>query len=286
MKVAYYPGCSLESTAKEYDDSFRAVCQILGVELEEVPDWSCCGASSAHTTNHLLSLALPARNMALVQEKGLNLVAPCPGCFINFQHAYFELGEDGDLRKKLEEIIGMSYTGSVKLRTVLDVCQEVGLENIRAKVQRSLNGLKLANYHGCFARFPGVAEVDDPENPQHLDELMNALGAESVDWSHKTECCGGNMVLARTDIVIKLVDDICQSARRSGAEAIVSMCPLCQANLDTRQAGKDKLPIFYFSELMGLALGVEDKKVKSWWKRHIVSPVNALDSHNLIKVAA
>jgi heterodisulfide reductase subunit B len=144
----------------------------------------------------------------------------------------------------------------------------------------------LANYHGCFARFPGVADVDDPENPQHLDELMNALGAESVDWSHKTECCGGNMVLARTDIVIKLVDDICQSARRSGAEAIVSMCPLCQANLDTRQASKDKLPIFYFSELMGLALGVEDKKVKSWWKRHIVSPVNALDSHNLIKVAA
>ena len=286
MKVAYFPGCSLEATAKEYDDSFRAVCQILGVELEEVPDWSCCGASSAHTTNHLLSLALPARNLALVQEKGLNLVAPCPGCFINFQHAYFELGEDGDLRKKLEAIIGMSYTGSVKLLTVLDVCREVGLENIRAKVQRSLNGLKLANYHGCFARFPGVADVDDPENPRHLDELMNALGAESVDWSHKTECCGGNMVLARTDIVIKLVDDICQSARRSGAEAIVSMCPLCQANLDTRQAGKDKLPIFYFSELMGLALGVEDKKVKSWWKRHIVSPVNALDSHNLIKVAA
>jgi len=286
LKVAYYPGCSLEATAKEYDDSFRAVCQILGVELEEVPDWSCCGASSAHTTNHLLSLALPARNLALVQEKGLNLVAPCPGCFINFQHAYFELGEDGDLRKKLEAIIGMSYTGSVKLLTVLDVCREVGLENIRAKVQRSLNGLKLANYHGCFARFPGVADVDDPENPRHLDELMNALGAESVDWSHKTECCGGNMVLARTDIVIKLVDDICQSARRSGAEAIVSMCPLCQANLDTRQAGKDKLPIFYFSELMGLALGVEDKKVKSWWKRHIVSPVNALDSHNLIKVAA
>jgi len=286
LKVAYFPGCSLEATAKEYDDSFRAVCQILGVELEEVPDWSCCGASSAHTTNHLLSLALPARNLALVQEKGLNLVAPCPGCFINFQHAYFELGEDGDLRKKLEAIIGMSYTGSVKLLTVLDVCREVGLENIRAKVQRSLNGLKLANYHGCFARFPGVADVDDPENPRHLDELMNALGAESVDWSHKTECCGGNMVLARTDIVIKLVDDICQSARRSGAEAIVSMCPLCQANLDTRQAGKDKLPIFYFSELMGLALGVEDKKVKSWWKRHIVSPVNALDSHNLIKVAA
>ena len=281
MKVAYYPGCSLEATAKEYDDSFRAVCKILGVELEEVPDWSCCGASSAHTTNHLLSLALPARNMALVQEKGLNLVAPCPGCFINFQHAYLELGEDGDLRKKLEEIIGMSYTGSVKLRTVLDVCREVGIENIRAKVQRSLNGLKLANYHGCFARFPGVADVDDPENPTHLDQLMDALGAESVDWSHKTECCGGNMVLARTDIVIKLVNDICQSARRSGAEAIVSVCPLCQANLDTRQAGEDKLPIFYFSELMGLALGVEEKQVKSWWKRHIVSPMDALRSHNL-----
>jgi heterodisulfide reductase subunit B len=281
LKVAYYPGCSLEATAKEYDDSFRAVCQILGVELEEVPDWSCCGASSAHTTNHLLSLALPARNMALVEGKGLDLVAPCPGCFINLKHAYLELGDDGELRKKLEEIIGMPYTGSVKLRTVFDVCREVGIENIQAKVKRSLNGLKLANYHGCFARFPGVADVDDPENPQHMDELMGALGAESVDWSHKTECCGGNMVLARTDIVIKLVDDICQSARRSGAEAIVSVCPLCQANLDTRQMGKDKLPIFYFSELMGLALGVEDKRVRSWWKRHIVSPLDALKSHNL-----
>jgi len=282
LKVAYYPGCSLEATAKEYDDSFRAVCQKLGVELEEIPDWNCCGASSAHTTNHLLSLALPARNMALIEGRGLDLVAPCPGCFVNLQHANLELRDDGELRQKLEEIMGMPYAGSLRLRTVLDICRDVGIEEIRAKVTRSLDGLKLANYHGCFARFPGVRDVDDPENPQHMDELMEALGAEAVDWSHKTECCGAGMTLARTDIVVKLVDDICQAARRAGADVIVSCCPLCQANLDTRQTGKDKLPILYFSELLGLALGVEDKRVRSWWRRHIVSPSDALKSRSLV----
>ena len=281
MKVAYYPGCSLEATAKEYDDSLRAACEILGVELEEIPDWNCCGASSAHTTNHLLSLALPARNMALIEGKGLDLVAPCPGCFVNLQHANIELRDDGELRQKLEEIMGMPYAGTLRLRTVLDICQEVGIEEIRAKVKKPLDGLKLANYHGCFARFPGVAEVDDPENPHHLDELMQALGAETVDWSHKTECCGAGMTLARTDIVVKLVGDICHAARHAGADAIVSLCPLCQANLDTRQTGKDKLPILYFSELLGLALGVEDRRVRSWWRKHIVSPSDVLKSRSL-----
>ncbi len=284
IKYSYYPGCSLESTAKEYDQSVRAVAKILDVELVELDDWSCCGASSGHCTNQMLSLALPARNLAMVEKEGLDMAVACAACFLRFKQTNHELRADDELRQEVEKLIGMPYKGKVEVRHVLDIfSREVGLEAIQKRVKKPLKGLKLAAYYGCYlVRPPEITQFDDPENPRLMDDLLNTIGAEAVEWSHKVECCGGNLLLSRTDIVIKLVHDICQAASDAGAEAIVTACPLCMANLDTRQTGRQLMPILHFSELMGLALGVDSNSTSAWWKRHIASPRGALKAHNLI----
>ncbi len=274
LKFSYYPGCSLESTAKEYDQSVRAVAEMLDIDLVELPDWSCCGASSGHCTNYKLSLALPARNLALAEKEGRDLAVACAACFLRFKQTNHQLRADDSLRQEIEKVIGMPYKRSVEVRHFLDiVCRGVGFEEIRRRVKKPLKGLRLVSYYGCYlVRPPEITQFDDPENPRVMDDLMEALGAEALDWSHKVECCGANLMLSRVDIVIKLVGDIVQAAVDIGADGIVTACPLCQANLDTRQPGPEKIPIFYFSELLGLALGVDEKLVRSWWKRHIISP--------------
>jgi len=284
LKYSYYPGCSLEATAKEYDQSMRAVAKMLNVELVELDDWSCCGASSGHCTNHMLSLALPARNLAIAEKEGLDMAVACAACFLRFKQTNHELRASDELRQEIEKLIGMPYKGSVEVRHLVDIfSREVGPEEIRQRVKKPLKGLKLAAYYGCYlVRPPEITQFDDPENPKLMDDLLNALGAEAVDWSHKVECCGGNLLLARVDIVIKLVGDICQAASDAGAAAIVTACPLCMANLDTRQSGPQLMPILHFSELMGLALGVDSKTTNSWWKRHIASPEGILKAQNLI----
>jgi len=282
LKFGYYPGCSLEATAKEYDQSVRVVAEMLDVELVELDDWSCCGASSGHSTNHQLSLALPARNLALAERKGLDIAVACAACFLRFRQTNHEISSSDNLRQKIEEIIGMPYRSSIEVRHLLDIfVHEVGLEKIERKVEKPLRGLKLASYYGCYlVRPPEITQFDDTENPTLMDDLLNSLGAETVNWSHKVECCGGNLMLARSDIVSKLVGDICQAAIEAGAAAIVTACPLCQANLDMRQPGSAKIPVLYFSEMMGLAMGAEEKTVRAWFNRHINSPRKILKSQN------
>jgi len=274
LKYGYYPGCSLEATAKEYDESVREVARLLNVGLMELEDWNCCGASSGHNTNHKLSLALPARNLALAEKEGLDMAVACAACFLRFKQTNHELRADESLRQEIEKIIGIPYSGNVEVRHLLDIfAREVGLEEIKKRVKNSLNGLKLAAYYGCYlVRPPEITQFDDPENPRLMDDLLNTLGAEAVEWTHKVECCGGSLLLARADIVVKLVGDICQAAKDAGAAAIVTACPLCQANLDIRQPDPVKVPILHFSELLGMALGVDEKKVNSWWKRHLAGP--------------
>ena len=283
LKYSYYPGCSLEGTAKEYDDSIRDVARMLDVDLVELEDWSCCGASSGHCTNPQLSLALPARNLALAEKEGLDLAVACAACFLRFKQTNHDLRSDDGLRQEMEKIIGMPYQGKVEVRHLLDIfAREVGLEEIKRRVKKPLKGLKLAAYYGCYlVRPPDITQFDDPENPTMMDDLLNTLGAEAVDWSHKVECCGGNLLLSRPDIVIKLTGDICQAAADAGAAAIVTACPLCQANLDTRQSGPEKFPILHFSELLGLALGIDGKTTSAWWKRHMNSPVSMLKAQNV-----
>lgn len=282
LKYGYYPGCSLEATAKEYDDSVRTAARLLDVQLAELEDWNCCGASSGHCTSPELALALPARNLAMAEKEGLDLAVSCAACFLRFKQTNHDLRADDALRQRIETVIDAPYQAKVEVRHVLDIfAREVGLEEIERRVKKPLKGLKLAAYYGCYlVRPPEVTQFDDPENPMIMDNLLSGIGAEAVDWTHKVECCGGNLLLARVDVVVKLCNDICQAASDAGAAALVAACPLCLANLDLRQTVG--VPIFYFSELLALALGASSREVNSWCKRHIHNPVGVLKAQDLI----
>jgi heterodisulfide reductase subunit B2 len=283
IKYGYYPGCSLESTAKEYDLSMHAAARLLDVELAELHDWNCCGASSGHCTDYELSLALPARNLAIAEKAGLNVAVACAACYLRFKQTNHDLKKNDELRQKVEKIIEMPYKGTVEVKHLVEVfAGEVGLGEVKKRVKKPLKGLKLAAYYGCYlVRPPEVTQFDNPEQPVILDNLLAAIGAEPVEYTHKTECCGGSLLLGRVDIVKKLVDDICQAALDGGAAAIVTACPLCMANLDTRQP-KTHVPLIHFSELLAIALGAEARQYNPWLKKHINSPVPVLKAQGLI----
>jgi len=280
--VSYYPGCSLEGTAHEYDESVRAVCQALDIELAELEDWTCCGASSAHSLDDYLSVALPARNLAIAARKGLDLVVPCAACYQRFKVAQKRLVEG-------EVAIEIPYEDGIKVKHLLDfLCEEPIKGRIKAKVVKPLAGLKAVSYYGCLTvRPPKAIGAVDYEDPKGMDEVLTLLGAQSRPWSYKTDCCGGSLALARTDVVRHLTNRLFRMAREAGAECLVTACPMCQANLDTRQretAAEFKedyyLPIFYITELIGLAFGHPD--ATRWWKAHFVDPTELLRSKGLI----
>ena len=284
MKYAYYPGCSMESIAADYALSVEAVCKDLGVELEELDDWNCCGASSGHCTNYRLSHALTGRNLAIAEKMGMDTAVACPACFVRLKSTIHEAREDDKLRKDIVEVIGRPYEAQYDAKNLVDIMvNDVGIEEIRKRVKKPLTGLKVVSYYGCFlVRPPKVVQFDDPENPQSLDILMDALGAEVVDWSGKVDCCGGSFSLTKQDIVRKLVSNIVDQARQAGAEAIVAACSLCLANLEQRQTVSPAMPILYFTELMGLAFGMAEKEVRGWLKKRMVNPIPLLESHNLL----
>lgn len=280
MKFAYYPGCSLEGSALEFNQSVEAVARALGIELVELPDWNCCGASSAHHVDKFLSIALPARNEAIASALGLDMAVACAACFSRTKHARHAMQADPELKTRVERLLGKKVTFDHRVKHLLEIIvKDLGLERVRENVTRPLQGLKVACYYGCYlVRPPAIMEFDDPENPQIMDDLVKALGAEATEWSSKVDCCSGSLVLYRLDISEKLVGEIVKDARESGASAIVTACPLCQSNLDIRQRpdeGEERMPIFFFTELMGLAMGLPE--VRSWLKKHITSPLACLE---------
>ncbi|MFQ6099637.1 MAG: CoB--CoM heterodisulfide reductase iron-sulfur subunit B family protein [Anaerolineae bacterium] len=282
MKYTYYPGCTAKTTSVEFGLSTEAVCEALDIELLELEDWNCCGASSAHSLNHELSLALPGRNVALAQEAGLDMLIPCPACYQNSMSADNALREDEDWRRKMEGLLNFQYTGKGRPRHVLDVLShDLDIETIRAKVAKPLEGLKVACYYGCvLVRPPEKTGWDDPEHPTTMDRLMEAIGAEPVDWSYKVDCCGASMTLSISDVVVNLSTRIVEGAIEAGADCIASACGICQINLDTRQAAGEKAPVFYFTELMALAFGLDG--VGKWLAKHAVDPRPLLQQRGLL----
>lgn len=282
MKVSYYPGCSLHATAKEYDQSTRAVSKALGIELKEIDDWSCCGASAAHNTNFKLSVALPARNIVKAEADGLDIMVPCAACFNRFKSVQYHLKGNEKLKAEIEDIIGKKYNGTVATRNPIDVIyNDIGLEKLNELAVKKLEGLKPVSYYGCLLlRPPEICEFDDYENPYMMDGIMKSIGAESRPWSYKTECCGGSLTLGKTEIVVNLVDRLMRMAREAGANCLVCACPVCFANLDTRASENVRLPAFYFTELLALAMGLEGPE--SWFKMHNVDPRPLLKSLELI----
>ena len=273
MRIGYYPGCSLESTAREYDLSFRAVAAKVGIELIEIPDWNCCGASSAHAVDPFLALALPARNLMIAEALELDITAPCAACFLRLMEAKKRMREDASLRKEIEEVLGRQYRGSTNVYHPLTVFSQPEVKRkIKRAVANRLKGLRVVCYYGCYlVRPPGITHLDDPENPTLMDELIGMTGVDVLDWSWKVDCCGGGHALLRPELVEPLVNEIVEGARKAGAHGIVTACPLCQSNLETRQKGPNSLPVFYFTELLGLAMGL-NKEAEGWWKKHLITP--------------
>ncbi|MFH1962648.1 MAG: CoB--CoM heterodisulfide reductase iron-sulfur subunit B family protein [bacterium] len=278
MKFSYYPGCSLHSTGKEYGQSTQAVCQALGIELVEIPDWNCCGASAGHSLNHDLAVQLSGRNILLAQNAGLDVVVPCSACYHNLKQADKELKASADKQKELEQVVGIQFTGNVQTRHLLDVIyHEIGVDNICKKIKRVMQGLKAVSYYGCLiTRPPHKDGFDSVEQPQSMDRLLEACGCEIMKWSYKTDCCGAGLSLPQSGIVVDLVTKLIDKAKQTGAECIITACPMCQANLEMRQNGAN-MPVLYFTEVLGMALGIN---VNGWLKSHLISPMALLGRLN------
>lgn len=270
MKLGYYPGCSLHGMAIDFGKSTAAACEALGIELVEVPDWSCCGASAAHSTNHLLGVALPARNLALAEEAGLDRVAaPCAMCSNAMKKTHELILADRQAAADIARMTGREYRGGVTILNAIQIFLEYGLEELRKKVILPLEGVKVACYYGCLlTRPPDLLKFDDPEQPVLMDEVCEAVGTVPIEWGFKTECCGAGFSMSRTDLVCELSRRILENAVNNGAEAVIVACPMCHSNLDMRQANINKMfgtsfdvPIVYLTELVGLAVGVKPKKL-------------------------
>jgi heterodisulfide reductase subunit B len=286
MKLAYYPGCSAKSSAIEYDLSTRKIASILETELEELKDWNCCGATSAHNTNKILSLALPARNLAIAEQMGLDLIlAPCAACYNRLHSTEIMARKKETLREQIKETIDMDFQASTSTISVLEWLDgKVGVDKIKARVKNPLKGMKAACYYGCLLVRPVEhTGFDDPEDPQSMDRIVRALGAETVDWPYKTECCGAALATSRPEIGVKLIYDVISNARAAGADCLVTACPLCMLNLDMRQAGTGKamgenlnLPVYYVTELVAIAAGASPVEVGV--NKHFVEALSYLES--------
>jgi heterodisulfide reductase subunit B len=270
VKYAFFPGCSLEATAWDFDRSTRAVFDVLGIELEEIPGWVCCGSTPAHASNASLGISLPVFNLQRARELRSPVLAACASCYARLRTANYQVRNDPKQRERAERITGEPYDGSVIVYHVLDaLVNHLGLPAIRAAVRRPLAGLRVACYYGCLlTRPPEVVAFDDAEHPTAMDKLVAALGGEPVDWPYKTECCGASLSMTHSGVVSRLSHRLVDMARRAGAQCIAVACPLCQVNLDLRQADARKehgelpeTPALYITQLLGLALGLGPKEL-------------------------
>ena len=270
MKYAFFPGCSLESTAWDLDKSARAVCKALGIELLDIPDWSCCGSTPAHVSNTSLATALPAMNLQKAAEMGLPVTTVCASCYARLRVANQKISSSNEERERVERIIEKPYNGTVEVHHLLDVIvNKLDQDAVKGKIQRKLSGLKVACYYGCLlSRPPEVVAFDNPEHPTVMEKLVARTGAEAVEWPYKTECCGASLSISNSDIVGRLSHRLLSMIRRAGAECVVVACPLCQVNLDLRQSDATaahgelpETPVMYFTQLLGLALGISEEKL-------------------------
>ena len=282
---AYYPGCLLRGTGAEFADSLEAVFGHLGLRLEELPDWNCCGATSGHAIKPRATLALGMRNLSQAAEMARPVVVPCAVCYHNLRAARLAAAKGDPELAAASMPMAPGKLAAVEVVHPLEVLTSPeALEAVGSRVTTPLEGLRVASYYGCLlSRPPAAVRFDDTENPTRMDRLVAALGAQPVDWSWKVECCGGSLGVSATPAAIDLVSRILSGAEDAGANAIAVACPLCQANLDLRQfevAGKLRrkveVPVFYFTELMAIAFDLP--KAEKWLKKHVTTPFPLVDS--------
>jgi heterodisulfide reductase subunit B2 len=262
VTYTFFPGCSLDGAAKDFRSSTLAVAAKLGLDLPELKDWICCGSTAAHSTDPLLADALPAKSLSAAG--GATVAVACAACYSRLKTANHHIVADAALRARVAQVVGRDYDGQTQVLHLLEILvRDIGLARVAAAIRRPLAGLKVACYYGCLlARPPEITGFDDPENPTLMDRLLETAGATPIEWPHKTECCGASFSITDPGIVLELGDKILGMAQATGAECIVTACPLCQLNLDLRQKDMEakfgrryNLPVFYFTQLLGLAMG-------------------------------
>lgn len=270
VKYAYYPGCSLETSAIEFDMSLRAVCKKLGIELVELEDWCCCGATSAHMSDELLSVTLPAQNLVLAERMGLDLVTACAACFSTLKTASKRIEDEPEIARAVEDILGAKPTGSSKAIHAIDIVnKEIEEGKVSDLITVKLKDLNVAPYYGCLLlRPPKVKEFDDPENPTKMSVSLEAAGATVVEFSHATICCGASFTATEPSMGLKLSEEILSSAQKAGAECFAVACPMCHTNLDLNQEDIERLykhnfsmPVLYFTQILGIAMGIDPEEL-------------------------
>ncbi len=286
MRYAFYPGCSLDATAKDFQISTMAMAAKLGLELPELEDWICCGSTAAHSTDPLLADALPAKNLRAA--RGRTVAVACASCYSRLKMANHHIAGDAAVRARVAEVVGGDYDGLTPVRHILEILGQDMLDEVAEAIIRPLSDLRVACYYGCLlSRPPEVTQFDDAENPTLMDRLLEIAGATPVDWPHKTECCGASFSITDSSIVLELTDKILEMAQEAEVDCIATACPLCQLNLDMRQKDIEAkygrrydLPVFYVTQLLGLAMGCTPDEVSL--DSLVVDPKRLLQSRALL----
>ena len=289
-RVAYFPGCSLHGTACEFDASAREVSAALGLHLVEPKNWVCCGTGAAHSKSHYLGVLQAMKSLAMIEGSGEERVTvPCAACYSRFKAALYDIRQDTSLRESVDRELGYRYRDRLQVSHILDTFSEqVGPERIAAAVRKPLKGLRVVSYYGCLYTRPAqITGAVHPENPTSMDAVLAALGAEVVPWSYKTACCGASLMLTQTDVALGLSQKILDKAKEVEADVVSVACSICHMNLDGRQpqiaraVGREyNLPVMYFTQLMGLAFGLEAKRLAL--EKHFIDPRPVLAGQGLI----
>jgi heterodisulfide reductase subunit B len=269
MTLGFYPGCSLKGSSREYAESVLTVAKAFNIELEEINDWNCCGATAAHNLNKELSLALPARILSLAEKQGFNeIVVPCAACYSRLTVTKHELAKTPELKKAVTTANDLDYNETVNILNIIQMLDKYITPNLEGRVVKPFNH-KVACYYGCLLVRPHeILKFDREEDPQSMDELMLRTGAAPIDWAFKTECCGAGLSVSRTSSVGRLSGKIIRDAKDRGAEAVIVACPMCHSNLDMRRSEinsflgeKVDIPILYVTQALGLAVGLDRKEL-------------------------
>ncbi|MBU1170529.1 MAG: CoB--CoM heterodisulfide reductase iron-sulfur subunit B family protein [Proteobacteria bacterium] len=290
MEVAYYPGCSLHQSSQFYDLQTKRIFSELGTKIVEINDWSCCGATSAGKFDDFLAVALPSRNLGIAENAGFTeMLIPCSGCYSSHLMAKTRLRSNETLRSDINAELAFPVKNTIKLLTILELLLEAAKQGkFESKITRQLKGLKPASYYGCMTRFAyDVPVSDNVENPQGMEKILDMLGAETMDWSYKTACCGASAAINDSETAMNLMGKIMKNAVHSGFNCIVTTCPMCQLNLDAYQntyCNKfgiyERLPVYFITELIGVAMGIPLEELNA--HRHFIDTLGLVKELNLI----
>ncbi len=291
MDIAYYPGCTLQASAEMYDLQNKKVFETLGINLRELEDWNCCGATSAGKINDFLAVAMPARNIGIAESTGLpEMVIPCSACYSRTLVAQHQLEKSPDLKADINEELSKKVEGSIKVSSILEVLlTTVDSGVLEEKVDRELKGLQPVCYYGCIlTRFPiDVPVPDNVENPQGMETILRALGVDALDWNYKTDCCGASASVNDREAATQLMARIMKDAVARGANCFVVTCPMCHWNMDSYQENfcekhgiQERLPVYFITELIGLAMGIGIEELQI--DRHFIDGSELLKDLNIV----